>query len=237
MTKELKQSAMLPETGTFIPHGAFTLSDYAAIIHYGKELIKRHLTKGTGGNLSIYNHERGLMLITPSGIPYDELEARDLVVLNQRAEIVHGYLQPSSEYLLHLALYQARKDMRAVIHAHTTYATIFALLREKIPATHYMIAIAGGEVNCADYATFGTAALAKNALQALGDRQAVLLANHGMIAGSADLKNAFNIIEEVEWCAELNYRARSIGQPHVLDAAEMAVMAEKFKVYGKQQKA
>lgn len=230
----IKKTTTKTASAAYDLHPAFSAEEYEDLIKYGKQLTAHNLTKGTGGNLSIYKHERELMLITPSGVPYDELCPADLVVTDKEGNIVSGRLKPSSEWQMHLALYAARKDMQAVIHAHTTYATIFALLRESIPATHYMIAIAGGEVRCADYATFGTETLAANAVKALGDRQAVLLANHGILAGSVSLKNAFNIIEEVEWCAELNYRARSIGQPYVLDAEEMAVMLEKFKTYGKQ---
>ena len=98
-----------------------------------------------------------------------------------------------------------------------------------------MVAVAGPTVRCAEYATYGTHELAVNAAKAMEDRRAVLLANHGILAGANDLLNAFNIVEEVEYCSEVYIKAKSVGNPIVLDDAEMALMAEKFKTYGQKK--
>ncbi len=206
------------------------------LIEYGKKLLEVGLTKGTGGNLSIFDRESQLMAITPSGIPFEAIKPEDIVLMNLQGEVVEGNRVPSSEWEMHLIQYRDRDDLDAVIHAHTTYATVLACLREGIPATHYMIAVAGKDVRCAEYATYGTHELAVNAFEGMKDRRCVLLANHGILAGAQDLLNAFNIIEEVEYCAEIYYRARSIGEPVILPDEEMALMAEKFKTYGQRKK-
>ncbi|GFN35140.1 L-fuculose-phosphate aldolase [Tepidimicrobium xylanilyticum] len=202
------------------------------IVEYGKKLITSGLTKGTGGNLSIYNREKGLMAISPSGIDYFEIKPENVAILNIRGEQIDGDKKPSSEVELHRIFYERRTDIDAIIHTHTIYATTIACLNWNLPPVHYMVALAGLDVRCAKYATFGTKELAENAFEAMKDRKAVLLANHGMLAGGKDLGEAFNTTEEIEYCAELYYRTKSIGEPVILSEEEMRLMLEKFKTYG-----
>lgn len=202
------------------------------IVEYGKKLISSGLTKGTGGNLSIYNREKQLMAISPSGIDYFKTKPEDVVVLNLKGEIVDGDKKPSSELEMHRIFYKKRNDINAIIHTHTMYATTLSCLRWKLPAIHYLLASAGKDIRCAEYATFGTDKLAINAFEAMEDRKAVLLANHGLLAGSRDLADTFSITEDIEYCAELYYRAKSIGDPVILDDEEMSLMVERFKNYG-----
>lgn len=206
------------------------------IVEYGKKLVTSNLTKGTGGNLSVFDREKGYMAITPSGIDFFEIKEEDIVILDLDGNIVEGDRTPSSEWEMHLLQYKERTDLDAVIHAHTTYATVLACLRQELPATHYMIAVAGKTVRCAEYATYGSHELAVNATKAMKDRRAVILANHGILAGANDLLNAFNIIEEIEYCSQIYYMAKSIGEPVVLPDEEMELMAEKFKTYGQRKK-
>lgn len=206
------------------------------IVEYGKKLVTSNLTKGTGGNLSVFDRETGYMAITPSGIDFFEIQPEDIVIMDLEGNIVEGDRLPSSEWEMHLLQYKERTDLDAVIHAHTTYATVLACLRWELPATHYMIAVAGKNVRCAEYATYGSHELAVNATKAMMDRRAVILANHGILAGANDLLNAFNIIEEIECCSQIYYMAKSIGEPVVLPDEEMALMAEKFKTYGQRTK-
>lgn len=206
------------------------------IVEYGKKLVTSNLTKGTGGNLSVFDREKGYMAITPSGIDFFEIKEEDIVILDLDGNIVEGDRTPSSEWEMHLLQYKERTDLDAVIHAHTTYATVLACLRQELPATHYMIAVAGKNVRCAEYATYGSHELAVNATKAMKDRRAVILANHGILAGANDLLNAFNIIEEIEYCSQIYYMAKSIGEPVVLPDEEMELMAEKFKTYGQRKK-
>lgn len=205
-----------------------------AIVEYGKKISTSGLTKGTGGNLSIFHREKGLIAISPSGIDYFDIQPEDVVVMDIDGNIVEGSKKPSSEYELHNIFYKNRTDLDAIIHTHTMYATTISCLNWDLPAVHYMIALAGKDVRCAEYATFGTKELAENAYEAMKDRRAVLLANHGLLTGAKDLANALNITEEIEYCAELYYRSKSIGEPVILSDGEMDLMAEKFKTYGQK---
>lgn len=205
------------------------------LIVYGKRLVEAGLTKGTGGNLSVFDRAQGYMAITPSGIDFFEIKPEDIVIMNLAEEVCEGTRTPSSEWEMHLLLYRERTDIDAVIHAHVKYATVLGCLRQNLPAAHYMIAVAGPDVRCADYATYGTHELAVNAAKGMENRKAVILANHGILSGAADLLNAFNIIEEVEYCAEIYVKAKAIGEPVILPEDEMARMAEKFKTYGQRK--
>ena len=150
------------------------------LINYGKKLVIEKLTKGTGGNLSVFDRGLGHVAITPSGIDFFEMREEDIVILDLNGNVIEGENIPSSEWQMHLKLYKTREDIDAVIHAHTMYSTVLACLHEELPATHYMIAVAGKNVKVANYATYGTEELAENAAKAMENRKAVLLANHGI---------------------------------------------------------
>lgn len=202
------------------------------LVEYGNKLISYGLTKGTGGNLSIYDSEKKYMIITPSGIEFEKLTPEDMVVMDLNGEVISGMRKPSSEYMMHSYIYKDRPEIKSVVHAHTMYATVISCLGITLPPVHYMIALAGKDVRCAKYATFGTEQLATNAVEAMRDRNAVLLANHGIIAGSKNIQNAFNIVDEIEYCSAIYYRTKCIGNPVILDDDEMEVMKDKFATYG-----
>jgi len=202
------------------------------LIEYGKKLVETELTKGTGGNLSIYDRKNGQIAITPSGIDFNKIKKSDIVILDIDGNVIDGDTVPSSEWQMHLKEYQERNDMDAIIHAHTTYATVLSVLHSPLPASHYMIAVAGKDVRVAEYATYGSKELADNSFEAMKGRKAVILANHGLLAGSYNIANAFNVIEEIEYCAKIYCIARSIGTPVVLPDEEMELMAKKFEDYG-----
>lgn len=204
------------------------------ILHLNK-LISSGLTKGTGGNISIFDQKSGYMAISPSGIEYSKLKPEHIVITDLDGMIVDGDCKPSSEWSMHAVFYQRRKDINAVVHTHSSFAKTLASLRWELPAVSYLVAHAGENVRCAEYASFGTKDLAENAFKAMTDRRAVLLANHGLLAGSDSLTNAFTVAEEIELCCEVYYRAKSIGTPVILDKEEMDFMAQKFKSYGQQQ--
>lgn len=202
------------------------------IVEYGRKLVEYNLTRGTSGNLSMFNRDKNLIAISPSGMDYYKINPEDIVILDIKGNIVEGCRKPSSEIELHRIFYERRKDIDAIIHTHTMYSTVLACLNLSLPPVHYMLASAGMDVRCAKYATFGTKELAENAYKAMEGRYAVLLANHGLLAGGKDLKEAFILTEEVEYCAELYYRAKSIGEPRIIPEKEMEVIIEKFKNYG-----
>ena len=203
------------------------------IVEYGKKLITCGLTKETGGNISIFNRDRGLMAISPSGLDYFETRAEDIAVISvEDGKIADGKRKPSSELELHRIFYLNREDIDAVVHTHSTFATTLATLGWRLPASNYLIALAGPDVRCAPYASFGTAELAQNAFEYMRDRYCVLLSNHGLVAGAKDIANAFNIASLIEECCETYYRAKVAGQPQILSSEEMQRMMQRFKTYG-----
>ena len=189
------------------------------------------LNQGTAGNLSV--RVPGGILITPSGLPYDEMKPADIVALDAHGT-PRGQLAPSSEWHFHLGIMNARPEINAVLHAHSMFATTLACLRRGIPSFHYMIAVAGGaDIRCAPYATFGTEALSRHVVQALDGRKACLLANHGLVVAGESLREALRLAVEVETLAAMYWRALQVGRPALLSAAEMARVLKKFETYGR----
>ncbi len=195
------------------------------------------LNQGTSGNISA--RYDGAMLITPSGVPYENLLPEDIakMPLDTEGGEWEGPCKPSSEWHFHKSILRAKPELNSVIHTHSMFATIVSIAREDIPACHYMIAAFGGNsVVCADYATFGTPELSANILDAMHERTACLLANHGMIAAGKDLDIAMWAAVELETLAKQYYHARLSGGMIVLPDDEMALVVEKFKSYGQVQK-
>lgn len=190
---------------------------------------------GTSGNLSVRIDDG--FLITPTGVPYDELTPEMIVKLSSDGEVVESKLLPSSEWRFHCDLYNERDEAGAIVHVHSPFATSLACNRQSIPAFHYMIAVAGGDsIRCADYATFGTKELSENVVQAIQDRKACLMANHGLLAFDKDVAGAFKMAMEVEELAKQYYLSLQIGDPVILDNEEMDIIVQKFKSYGKQKR-
>ncbi|WP_141324017.1 class II aldolase/adducin family protein [Myxococcus sp. AB025B] len=203
-----------------------------AMIATCRKMNAAGLNQGTSGNLSV--RVDGGFLLTPTGMDYEVLMPQDMVLM--RMDGSHdGPRRPSSEWQLHRDILEARPEVGAVLHAHSMFSTTLACLRRGIPAFHYMVCAAGGvDVRCAPYATFGTAELARNVLDALEGRKACLMANHGMLALGRDLPSAFKLAVEVETLAAMYWRALQVGEPVLLDDAEMARVLDKFKTYGQQ---
>ncbi|WP_428642240.1 class II aldolase/adducin family protein [Roseibium sp.] len=202
------------------------------IIETARALPRLGLTKGTSGNVSARTNSG--FLITPSGTPYKDLTTEKIVALDFDG-CYRGDILPSSEWRMHLDFYLAKPACGAVVHCHSPRATALSCHRRGIPAFHYMVALAGGDrIDCSDYASFGTKALSEAMIKALGERSACLLANHGQIAGGPDLRKALAVAEGVEDLADQYLSALVLGEPAILDEAEMAVILMKFRTYGKQ---
>ena len=202
------------------------------VIEYSLKLLSEGLTNGTAGNVSIFNREKGLVAISPTGVNYSELTPEMISVVDLNGKLIEG-LKPSSELEMHMILYRNREDVNAVIHTHPVYTTVLACLREDLPAIDYMIAVTGAtKVRCAEYASYGTKELAENAYKAMGRSLAVILANHGLTTAGKDIANAFNITVQVEYISNLYIKARNIGEPIILPDNEMNSMLERFKTYG-----
>ena len=192
------------------------------------------LNQGTSGNLSV-RHDGGF-LITPSGIAYDELSPGDIVHVRMDGTWRHP-LAPSSEWRIHRDILAAKPEVNAVVHAHPPYCTTLAIRHMAIPALHYMIAVSGGDtIPCAAYATFGTEELSRNVVEALADRTACLLANHGMIAIGPSLAKAMWLAMEVETLARQYFNTLLIGGPNILPSDEIARVIGKFAGYGVRPK-
>jgi L-fuculose-phosphate aldolase len=188
------------------------------------------LNQGTAGNLSVRDGDG--FWITPTGVAPAAMSAHDLPFMRLDGSW-EGPCQPSSEWRFHRDLYVARPEAGAVLHAHSPYAVSLACLRRDIPPFHYMIARFGGDtVRCSAYATFGTQELSDAALAAMRERNACLLANHGMLLYGRDLDQALALGIELEELCGQYWRACQLGEPVLLSAAEMAVVIEKFKTYG-----
>ena len=206
----------------------------AAVIATARAMNSSGINVNKSGNVSVrcQRGPRTGFLLTPTGVPYERLVADDVVFVDDRGEAV-GRCKPSSEWRFHASIYGARNDVEAVVHTHSSHATALACHGLSIPAFHYMVAVAGGtDIRCADYATFGTQALADNALTALEGRRACLLAHHGVIACGASLDAAFALAVEVENLARTYVAARSLGRPPLLPADEMERVLERFRTYG-----
>lgn len=201
-----------------------------AIVEAMRDTLRLGLSQGTSGNVSV-RWEDGL-LITPSGIPAGRLSANDVVFMRADGGYDHP-LKPSSEWRFHRDILAAKPEVGAVVHAHPPYSTAFAICNREIPAVHYMIAMAGGPtIRCAPYAPYGTEELSELAVEALQDRSACLLANHGLIATGRDLEAALWLAVEVEALCRQYALALQIGTPVLLSDDEIGRTVERFKSYG-----
>ena len=182
------------------------------------------------GNISV-RYKAGF-LITPSGAKYSSLKSKDIVFVSLKGEFDKKKGIPSSEWRFHQDIYLNKIDAKAIVHAHSNYATAISTHGKTIPAFHYMVAMAGGnDIKCAKYATYGTRELSKNILKALIKRNACLIGNHGQIAFSANLSKAFELAEEVENLSNQYIKALKIGKPKILSSKEMNKVLSKAKNY------
>ncbi|WAJ26124.1 class II aldolase/adducin family protein [Antarcticirhabdus aurantiaca] len=203
-----------------------------AIIRICLRMNAEGINQGTSGNVSA--RVEGGMLVTPSGVPYEAMTPDAIVFVAEDGSWSGGW-RPSSEWRMHLDIYNNRPEAGAVVHTHSPHATALSCLRRGIPAFHYMVAAAGGrDLACARYETFGTQALSEAMLTALEGRRACLLANHGQIAFGASLDKALWLAGEVEAMARQYILACSLGEPVILDDAEMTRVLALFDDYGKQ---
>ena len=187
------------------------------------------LNQGTSGNLSV-RIEEGI-LVTPSSLPYEQMEVGDLVALDLSGQpLKEKQRRPSSEWRLHADVLSCRPEAMAVLHCHPIHATALACHDRGIPAFHYMVAVAGGdEIRCAPYATFGTKELSDNVVNALAQRTACLLARHGMVTLGKDLESALRVAVEVETLARMYLQALQLGEPPLLSTQQMQAVHAQFR--------
>tara|TARA_B110000014_G_C19837153_1_gene434051 strand:+ start:46 stop:678 length:633 start_codon:yes stop_codon:yes gene_type:complete len=200
------------------------------VIKYAKMLNSKKLSALRSGNISV--RCKGGFLITPSGTKYSLLKKNDIVFVSDKGKFDKKKEIPSSEWRFHQDIYLKKKEAKAIVHAHSTYATAISTHKKSIPAFHYMVAMAGGrDIKCAKYATYGTRELSKNIIKALKNRSACLIGNHGQIAFSDNLSKAFELAEEVENLSHQYITALKIGNPKILTLNEMKKVLGKAKNY------
>lgn len=206
-----------------------------AVVAAVRRLDALGMNRGSTGNASQRWAIGGTdgMLITPTGMGADELQPDDLVWVGVDGRVA-GAWQPSSEWHFHLATYRARPELQAVLHTHSTHAAALACLRRELPAFHYMVAVAGGDnVPCVPYHLFGTEALSQAVAGALQQRDACLMANHGLVAAGTTMARAMKVLQEIESLCEVYLKALAVGEPAVLSPAQMREVIARFRDYGK----
>lgn len=209
------------------------------LIEYGLKIVSEGLTFSSGGNLSVYLPKDEAFLITPSGMDYTKIKERDMVKMDLQGNLVEGERVPSSEWHMHKEIYLVRKDIKALIHTHSRYISVLSSLGLDLVAVNYLMASAGvSRIPIAPYETFGTEELAKLAAQYLGDSsKAVILSNHGLIAGGETLKEALEITRDLEFCAFQYITALSTGKEiQVIPDEKMEEVMKRAKSYGQPKR-
>lgn len=200
------------------------------VVKIAKQCYDTGLTVGTSGNVSV--RKGNIMYITPSALPYNEMTKEDVLEVNlSTGEVVKGHRKPSSETPMHTNIYLQKDEIKAIVHTHSTYATMFACAHKTIPPVHYTIADIGREVSVAPYARYGSEQLARYAVQTLGDANGVLLANHGVVAVGSTLEDAYRRAETIEEVALLAYGSHALHSVNPLTDEELDEALEGFKTY------
>ncbi len=210
--------------------GANLQSVSEQLVECGARLLGKGLLTQTSGNLSI-RLSAGAMAITPTSVEYDRMTPDDIVVCDMDGAVLQGAKAPSSETPLHAAVYRHRDDINAIVHTHSLQATTLAILGMPIPAVHYIIAsLNTTTVPVAPYATYGTPELAASVRDTFqAPCMAVLIANHGMVAGGRTLKQAADGAETTEILAGYYYRGLTVGRPNILTASQMDEVFAKYR--------
>ena len=203
-----------------------------AIVTTCQELSRSGLVVGTAGNVSV--REGDLVAVSPSGVRYADLTPEVVGVHRLDGAAVEARLAPTSELPLHLAIYAARPEVGAVVHTHSVAATALSTLVDEIPSVHYYMAMFGGPVLVAPYATYGTETLARNVVHALRDRTGCLMGNHGAVTVGPDLATAHDKSVYLDWLCDVYLRASSAGSPRLLSALEIDAVGVKMEGYGQR---
>ena len=201
-----------------------------AIVTCCQELSRAGLVVGTAGNVSV--REGDLVAVSPSGVRYAELAAGMVGVHRLDGTPVEAPLAPTTELPLHLAIYAARPEVGAIVHTHSLAATALSTLVDEVPPLHYYVAMFGGRVHVARYATYGTQELARSVVQALEDRTGCLMGNHGAVTVGQDLATAHDKSVYLEWLCDVYLRASAAGRPRLLPPAELEMVASALATYG-----
>jgi len=199
------------------------------LVDYGKKMYREGLVTGTGGNISVRVPGENAFLITPSGMPYEEITIDDIVMLDMEGRQIAGKRRPSIEKNMHRMILAMRPEFNAVVHTHSTYATAYASLRKPLPVfLDVMSCVFGGPVRCAEYARIGTLELAENVEKAIRETNAAFLANHGCIGAGETLEQAYASVELLELCCKSYLAACPAGTPVPISEEDIRLTREEF---------
>lgn len=206
------------------------------IVDFGQKMFRAGLVTGTGGNISLRIPGENAFLISPSGMPYEEITADDIVMLDMEGNQIGGKRRPSVEKNMHRMILKARPEFNAVIHTHSTYATAYASLRKPLPVfLDIMACVFGGPVKCAEYARIGSEELAANAEKAMRGTNVAFLANHGCIGAGRNLEEAYGNVELLEICCKSYFAACCAGVPVLLEEEDIRLTREEVaRKYGQK---
>ena len=196
-------------------------------------LLQTGLVVNTSGNVSVRIDD--IVVITPSGLSYEDLEARDIMVLDLDGKPVSGDLLPSSETPLHLSVYASNPNIRAIVHTHSVYATAVSTVVKELPAIHYQIADLGGPVPVAPYQSFGSPELAAAVTDAIRGRNAALMQNHGSLTVGNTVDQALARSVTLEWLAQVYLVALQSGTPSIIDEEEIERVHQQQTRLGKER--
>lgn len=203
----------------------YTAKIKAEVLHIGHALLDKGLVAGTWGNISARIPETPFIAVTPSGKNYHDITVDDIVIVDITGAVIEGQFKPSSELPLHLAVYQSRIDIQAIVHTHSVFASACAVARKSIPPIiEDLVQLTGGSVDVATYALPGTDFLAQNVVRTLGNKNAVLMANHGVVGCGQTLPEAMMSCELVEKAAQIYIYANQIGGAQILSNDDIDVM-------------
>jgi len=209
------------------------LQDRKEVLRTARQIYEEKLVPGTWGNVSQRVKHEPFMVITPSGMDYRVMTIEDIVLVNLEGEIIEGERIPSIETQLHAAIYKKRPDVGGVVHVHSTFASAFAVAGKSIPVILEETAqIIGHPVAVAAYAHCGTMELAEQAIQTLGNGQAVLLANHGLVGVGVNVQAALKVCNIAEKTAMVSLYANTLGQVQELSQENIGILRNKFAHYG-----
>jgi L-fuculose-phosphate aldolase len=212
-------------------------SEKKQVIEAAQEMERKGLVVGTAGNISLRLKDPGgreLLAITPSGRYYDSLKVDDIVVVDFSGQKVEGELKATIEMIMHIEVHKARKKINAVVHAHPPFCSAIAVAGMEVPPLiDEQVILIGGEIKVAKYGFPGTPDLAKNVVSALGPRNAVILANHGVLSVGRDMREALTICELAEEMAKIYVSALSLGKVNQLPAEAVELEQAFFAaIYG-----
>lgn len=204
----------------------------ADVLQAGRVLLDKGLVAGTWGNISARIPETSLIAVTPSGKGYYDITVDDIVIVSSAGTVYEGNLKPSSELPLHLAIYQARMDVQAIVHTHSIFASACAVAHKSIPPIiEDLVQLNGGGVDVASYALPGTETLAQNVVKALNNKNTVLMANHGMVGCGQTLQEAMLACELVEKSAQIYIYANQVGGARILSDEDVNIMHDFYAAH------